>query len=578
MIIHPPLPAKWVRISPWLILGIVCILAMILAVLAVRNVNHDKEFMTRTLLSQGDVLIHSIEAGSRTGMRGKGWGRNQHQVLLQEMAQQSGVLYIALMDEHGKILVHSDPEPANGLLQVNLPAGAEQAASYYVDGDRRVFQVVREYQPWFRHKGAPEACSFWPENDRAKKSFLVVGLDPTPFEEAISRDLHQTLILFLVMFLVGAGGLLSLTWAQHYRNARRILDNVRALTSAIVNQMPAGLIVAAGDGTIRESNRAAAEILDRPGAVMGNLADFSCLMPVIDRLKRGEAAVEQEVRFKSAKGADMSLLVNAAIIEEDNKTGSLLLFSDMTKIKQLEKQLRRSERLAGLGRLAAGVAHEIRNPLSSIKGFAAILAQKLGRDDGSRLITDSMIQEADRLNRVVSELLDYAGATNLREEIRSCKQLIEYSFRLVESDAGVRGVQLQYSALPDDFKIEVDPDRFAQILLNLYLNAIQAMDGGGILKVGASLSDGMVSIAVSDSGAGIHPDYLAHIFDPYFTTKPKGVGLGLANVHKLVEAHGGTIEVESSLNSGTTFTIHFPLNDLEGEKDDQTGLSDSHSG
>ncbi len=565
MIARPPAPAKWARVSPWLILGMVCTLAVILAVLAVRNVNHDREFMTRTLLSEADILMHSIEAGTRTGMRGMGWGRNLHQVLLQEMAQQNGVLYIALTDERGNSIAHSNPNLVNSSIPVVFPEPG-RTEYRFVDGERRAFQVVREYQPWSRHRGRPEGCDAWPEGDRgSRKLLLVVGLDPAPFEDASQKDLHQTLVIFGVMFLVGAGGLLSLTWAQHYRNARVILDNVRALTSAIVNQMPAGLILAREDGTIEQSNRFADDILRYPGGVMGNIANYPCFLPLIAKLKEAGGTFEQELRCEDGSGARRSLLVHATVIRDgEDRTGFLLLFSDLTEIQQLEQQLRRSERLAGLGRLAAGVAHEIRNPLSSIKGFAAILAERFGKDDGSRIIADSMIGEADRLNRVVSELLDYAGSTSLHKETRSCRELIEYSFRLVESDAKSRSVELRSITCPEDFPFEVDPDRFAQILLNLYLNAFQAMNDGGVLKVEARLVDGAVDISVSDSGTGIAPEHLSHIFDPYFTTKPRGVGLGLANVHKLVDAHAGTIEVRSTPGEGTTFTMHFPQEAAEG--------------
>lgn len=567
MIVYPPTPAKWTRVSPWLIMGIVCTLAVVLFVLAVRNVHDEREFMTRTLLSEASILIHSIEAGNRTGMRGMGWGRNQHQMLLQEMAQQSGVLYIALTDAQGRVIAHSDPSKVNTSLPVSFPEPG-RSDHHFIDGNTRVFEVVREYQPWFRHRGDPETCNFWPENDKAlRKSLIIVGLDPAPFEDAIRKDVNQTLILFGVMFLVGAGGLLSLTWAQHYRNARYVLDDIRALTSAIINQMPAGLIIAGGDGTIRESNQVAAEILDHPAGVSGNIADHPCFLPVISRLKEDGKVIEQEVRCENGSRGKMSLLVNAVVVRDgEHETGFLLLFSDLTRIQNLEKQLRRSERLAGLGRLAAGVAHEIRNPLSSIKGFATILAGRFG-DEKSRIITDSLTQEADRLNRVVSELLDYAGETSLRKELRSCRELIDYSFRLVEGDAETRSVELQSIVSPETLQLEVDPDRFAQILLNLYLNAFQAMSRGGVLKVEAFLHDGRVTIRVSDSGTGIHPDHLAHIFDPYFTTKPKGVGLGLSNVFKLIDAHAGTIEVESSLGIGTTFTMQFPQYRTKDEKD-----------
>jgi two-component system sensor histidine kinase HydH len=342
--------------------------------------------------------------------------------------------------------------------------------------------------------------------------------------------------------------------------------------------MPAGLIMARADGTIYESNRFAGEMIGRGGEVTGNLKDYPCFQPVLSGLKEDGSVVEQEVQCGGANGSRMFLLVNARVITDlESDAGYLILFSDLTKIKNLEKQLRRSERLAGLGRLAAGVAHEIRNPLSSIKGFATILADRFSNDGESRIIADSMKQEADRLNRVVSELLDYAGATALRKQIRPCRDLIDYSLRLVKGDAESRSVRVSSSVFPDDFGLEVDPDRFAQVLLNLYLNAFQAMEKGGDLRVDAVLEDGQVTIRVSDTGTGIEPDHLAHIFDPYFTTKPKGVGLGLANVFKLVEAHGGTIEVESVPGAGTAFTMHFPQFQPKGEPYDETGPSDSHS-
>ncbi|MCE5333486.1 MAG: hypothetical protein LLG06_02750 [Desulfobacteraceae bacterium] len=565
MIVRPPVPAKWARFSPWMILGMVFTLAVILAVLAIRNVNSEREFMERILLSEADILMHSIEAGTRTGMRGMGWGRNLHQVLLQEMAQQEGVLYIAITDESGRAIVHSDPDRENRSIPVSSPDNGRPAYRF-IEGENRAFQVVREYQVQRRHRSNPEMCDIFPEMGReAKKLLLVVGLDPKPFEEAAQQDLHHTLTIFGVMFLAGAGGLLALMWAQHYRNARTILDNVRTLTSAIVNQMPAGLILAREDGTISESNRFAAQILHYPEGITGRLEDWPCFLPVIERLKESGGALEQEIRCNDGSGGWISLLVNAAAIRDgEDKTGYLLLFSDMTRMQELERQLRRSERLAGLGKLAAGVAHEIRNPLSSIKGFAAILAERFGKDDGSHIITDSMTGEVDRLNRVVSELLDYAGATNLHKEVRSCRELVEYSFRLVQGDAASRNVRLLSSVSPEDCSMEVDPDRFAQILLNLYLNAFQAMSGGGVLSVEALHSNGEVTVAVSDSGSGIAPEHLSHVFDPYFTTKPTGVGLGLANVHKLVEAHGGTIEVRSTPGSGTTFTMRFPRKSTEG--------------
>jgi len=561
MIFQSPRPANWTRLSPWLILGVLAILAATLLILAVRNINHEKEFVTRTLLSQGDTLIQSIEAGSRTGMMGMGWGRNQHQALLQQMAHQTGVLYIALIAPNGRIMAHSDPDKVDTYLRVSLPK-PDQAVSRFTQGENRAFEVVREFRPWQHPRGrGSDRCEMWAGEKPFEDWAIVVGLDPAPYEEAGRQDMQHTLVLFALLFLGGAAGLLSLTWAQHYGNARGALKAIRSLTSAIINQMPAGLLIADRDGGIRESNEIAAKILRMNGKMVPALADIPCFLPIEEQLRKKGSPVEQEIQCTCPDGTKISLLVNAAPVDDERHGGPgiLILFSDLSNVKQLEEKLRRSERLAGLGRLAAGVAHEIRNPLSSIRGFAAILAGKFKDNDQGRIIADSMVNETNRINRVISELLDFAGTTSLRKEVRSCREMIDYSFRLVQCDTAARGIHMECSVEPEAFEMEADPDRFAQILLNLYLNAFQAMEEGGTLRVDASLSNGQVEIRVSDTGAGIPPEHLPHIFDPYFTTKPKGVGLGLANVHKLVEAHGGTIEAQSTVSKGTAITLRFPV-------------------
>jgi two-component system sensor histidine kinase HydH len=255
--------------------------------------------------------------------------------------------------------------------------------------------------------------------------------------------------------------------------------------------------------------------------------------------------------------------VNAALIRDGERkaAGYAYLFADVTNIKQLEEQLRRSERLASMGSLAAGVAHELRNPLSSIKGFATILAGRAKDDERSQKLAGVMVQEVDRLNRVVSELLDFARPTELHRQPHGCRELIEKSLRLIEGDAAHMGVKIETRIDPENLRVEVDPDRFSQVLLNLYLNGLQAMEGGGTLRVLALREENRTLFCVTDSGKGICQEDLPHIFDPYFTTKPSGVGLGLANVHKFVEAHGGKIEVDSAPGKGARFTVR--LHSLE---------------
>jgi len=225
----------------------------------------------------------------------------------------------------------------------------------------------------------------------------------------------------------------------------------------------------------------------------------------------------------------------------------------------LQAQVRRNERLSALGNLAAGVAHEIRNPLSSIKGFATYLAGKVQGPD--REAAKAMVQETDRLNRVVSELLEFArpGEMKLRDE--DLGQVVERALRLVRADWTAKGVTVSFEQDESLPRVPLDPERFTQALLNLFLNAIQAMEPGGELRISTfrNPSAGVVALRIADTGHGMASELLPDIFNPYFTTKSSGTGLGLAIVHRIVEAHNAEIKVESTVGQGTVFTILLPM-------------------
>jgi two-component system sensor histidine kinase HydH len=163
------------------------------------------------------------------------------------------------------------------------------------------------------------------------------------------------------------------------------------------------------------------------------------------------------------------------------------------------------------------------------------------------------------LNRVICELLEFARPSELRLRPTEVNELLRHSLRLIEPDAKAKNIEIRFSPTEGLPRVAIDPDRFTQALLNLYLNAIQAMDDGGVLSVSSSAGqNGEVRIQVADTGAGIRAEDLDKIFDPYFTTKARGTGLGLPIVHKIIEAHGGDIRVRSVVEKGTAFTIFIP--------------------
>jgi two-component system sensor histidine kinase HydH len=214
------------------------------------------------------------------------------------------------------------------------------------------------------------------------------------------------------------------------------------------------------------------------------------------------------------------------------------------------------------------VAHEIRNPLSSIKGFATYFKQRYPDRPQDQQTADIMIQEVDRLNRVVGQLLEFARPVPVKPKPVSLQALLDDSIKLITDRAAEKGISIRTQNNARTDEVRVDPDRINQVLLNLYLNAIDSMEPGGELKVEIS-ADGQrsnVVIKVSDTGSGISREDLSKIFEPYFTTKSTGTGLGLAIAHNILEAMGGKITVESEKEVGTTFTVALP-NSIENKND-----------
>jgi two-component system sensor histidine kinase HydH len=244
--------------------------------------------------------------------------------------------------------------------------------------------------------------------------------------------------------------------------------------------------------------------------------------------------------------------------------GRVLLMYDLSELKRLEKEIQRHDRLVALGKMAAGVAHEVRNPLSSIKGFATLLGSKFKEGSREHEAADLMVQEAERLNRSITELLNYARPAALRKEPVNLGEMVDLSLKLISSDAQSLGVKTSLYIEQNLPTISVDKDKINQVLLNLYLNALQAMEQNVSEKelhvsVYREETKGMLVIEVRDTGYGVPQKDLDKVLDPYFTTKPDGTGLGLALAYKIVDEHKGTIGFASIEGEGTTVSVALPI-------------------
>lgn len=235
------------------------------------------------------------------------------------------------------------------------------------------------------------------------------------------------------------------------------------------------------------------------------------------------------------------------------------------RILAIEEQLRRAEKLSTLGEMAAVLAHEIRNPLGSIRGTAEILRDDFKPGDPKYEFIEIQIKETERLNRVVEDFLRMARPQPGEMKVCSIEDELETIVTLVAKDARKRQVKLSLESCPERPEVRGDGEKLRQAFLNIVINALQAAPAGGSVTIASGRTDSGYEIRFSDNGPGIDTETQARIFEPFFTTKPDGTGLGLAITQKIIEGHGGKLEVVSKAGQGTTVIVSLPVLD-EGEK------------
>ena len=273
----------------------------------------------------------------------------------------------------------------------------------------------------------------------------------------------------------------------------------------------------------------------------------------VNRIKNGLKQIQKDLNHRiSPVGGEIGEIVVA--INE--------MADALTERKKLEEQMQRADRMASLGEIAAGVAHEIRNPLTTIRGFVQFIDEDFPENDSRHEFTGIITKEVDRLNRIVEELMFYARPSETQAIQVDLNQILEYSLRLANFDGSKNKVQIleEYDRqLP---LVSVDGEQIKQVFLNLMINSRQAVATDGEIKVTTRISDNkeFVEVVIADNGSGIKPENLKRLFDPFFTTRETGTGLGLAVAQKIVELHGGQIEAESTLGKGSSFSVYLPIN------------------
>jgi two-component system, NtrC family, sensor histidine kinase PilS len=386
------------------------------------------------------------------------------------------------------------------------------------------------------------------------------------------------------------------------------LRNLQTLHEAIVSNISSGLMTLDLKGSVVSFNEAAERIT---GYTFASLRDrswqespFAGCPPMTEFFAEAAAPLVNsiaEISLRRRDGRVIPVGFSCSPLRQADGTaaGLVAIFQDLTERKRVEEQLRRADRLAALGQLAANIAHEVRNPLAAISGAVEVLRDDFTLTGGNRQLLDLLLGEAHRLKLITGQFLDFAKPQSLLFRPCAVRPLVEETLRLLER-SGERHPNMTWTVIENtpDAHVLADADQFRQVVWNLCLNAIQAMPGGGVLTVSLSCgsppegsqlgnssrgqlgrneaadskyqfatqpfvdqstarsgSGDWVEIAFQDNGTGMTPDDLQRIFDPFFTTRPSGTGLGLAIARKILDSMSGHISVESSVGSGTTFRV-----------------------
>ena len=401
---------------------------------------------------------------------------------------------------------------------------------------------------------------------------------PTALLESTRVQSFQTVGLFDIAFLVV--GLLSARLAAgqsrsevRLKAATQSLASLRALHERIVESIRSGVVTTDLQGRIYTFNPAAAEITGyQETDVRGQDASifFGELKEIIADSIVDAGALEASPRFEAdcltAEGLRLRLgfSVSPLFSEGGDTTGTVITFQDLTRIRALEETSRRQDRLAAIGRMAASIAHEIRNPLAAMRGSIQMLRADMAGESSQTELMEIILRESDRLNRIISDFLNYARPRSIIQSKVDVGELLRRTFTLLRNSSEISERQIIMEDVPEmPILVDADAEQLQQVFWNLARNALQSMPAGGELRASLRHQDNdRLRIAFADTGRGMSQQQVEHLFEPFSSTTG-GTGLGLSIVYQIIRDHGGTINVRSREAQGTTITIELPVKEHE---------------
>jgi two-component system sensor histidine kinase HydH len=405
---------------------------------------------------------------------------------------------------------------------------------------------------------------------RLLEAYVVVNLGPAVRD---GFNVARTAVIGLLM--ASLIGWLAIRYRRQYEaeleERNKALEATRDFLSRIIEGSGEAIVTLDADERITSWNRAAEVIYGWSSDEMLGRT-FDRIMPPDPDAQRDRQRVRELVRsgqtirdYQATRvrkdGARITVRITRSPLYDRSAryVGSTGIVRDVTEVSRMEARLREQERLAAVGELAAQVAHEVRNPLAGIRGACELLLAGNQKLERNQEIASEVLQQIDRLNRTVGDLLSFARPTEMQPRPTDLHDLIDRVAGVLAEDPQAQNVKLERRYASELPAMNVDPQQLEQVFFNILLNASQAMDYAGTITICTTLNGDAVQVTIGDSGPGVPEQVAADIFKPFFTTRAQGTGLGLAIVNKIIQAHQGTIDAGRASEGGAEFRIRLPV-------------------
>ena len=401
---------------------------------------------------------------------------------------------------------------------------------------------------------------------------VIAYYDLSPLEIAGITGRWFWYYVFFHVFAFYTTAFLSSYLSERLRHTRTVLEemdedfsDLRILHQKIIDNMKAGLIIADLDGRVNFTNEAGLQILGLSaerilGREIQMLFSKEIQLDQVHELLERNGLVSLERNF--GEGRDILIGMSLSYLQSKKgiSSGFIVIFQDITESRKMERQFRIQERMVALGTMAAGIAHEIRNPLAAIRGSVQLLRNELNLSDDQNKLMEIVLTESQRLDQTIQNFLDYAKPKQLQRRIDDLNSIVSDMLSFIQKGPDFKtGHRIVFSKSIDEFEHEFDGNQMKQVIWNLSINALRAMPAGGTLTVTLEHDlQGNVLLRFRDEGKGIEPDRLDSIFDPFQDSTTGGSGLGMAIVYRIIQDHRGQISIDSRPGIGTTISVHLP--------------------